>query len=80
MTFFPSNHGMFPVMERQEKEIKKIQQLLSDAESMWKDLPRLADINRATNQTIDTVTKATETMLINNEMGKKCHPFICFRD
>ncbi|CAD0202483.1 unnamed protein product [Chrysodeixis includens] len=60
---------MTEVMERQEKEIKKIQQLLSDAESMWKDLPRLADINRATNQTIDTVTKATETLLINNEMA-----------
>nr|XP_049705083.1 putative leucine-rich repeat-containing protein DDB_G0290503 [Helicoverpa armigera] len=60
---------MSEVMERQEIEVKKIQRLLSDAESMWKDLPRLADLNRSTNETIDSVNKATETLLINNEMA-----------
>ncbi|XP_045523345.1 putative leucine-rich repeat-containing protein DDB_G0290503 [Pieris brassicae] len=46
---------MTEVMERQEKDIKKIQQLLSDAESMWKDLPRLADLKRATNDTLEAL-------------------------
>lgn len=56
-------------MERQEKEIKKIQRLLSDAESMWKDLPRLADLHRSTNQTMESINKSTESLLINNEMA-----------
>lgn len=59
-------------MERQEKEIKKIQRLLSDAESMWKDLPRLADLHRSTNQTMESINKSTESLLINNEMGMYC--------
>ncbi|CAH0725568.1 unnamed protein product, partial [Brenthis ino] len=44
---------MTEVIERQEKDISKIQQLLSDAESMWKDLPRLADLQRSTNYTLE---------------------------
>lgn len=60
---------MSEVMERQEKEIKKIQRLLSDAESMWKDLPRLADLHRSTNQTMESINKSTESLLINNEMA-----------
>ncbi|XP_041982368.1 uncharacterized protein LOC121735578 [Aricia agestis] len=46
---------MTEVMERQERDIKKIQQLLGDAESMWKDLPRLSDLNKYTNQTLDGI-------------------------
>ena len=57
-------------MERQEIEVRKIQRLLSDAESMWKDLPRLADLHRATNHTIEAVSNSTETILTNNELGK----------
>ncbi|KAI8438750.1 hypothetical protein MSG28_011155 [Choristoneura fumiferana] len=49
---------MTEVMERQEKEIKTIQQLLGDAESMWKDLPRLADLRVATNQTLAAIASA----------------------
>ncbi|KAJ8715203.1 hypothetical protein PYW08_005184 [Mythimna loreyi] len=60
---------MTEVMERQETEVKKIQRLLSDAESMWKDLARQSDLFRFTNHTIETINKATETLLINNEMG-----------
>ncbi|XP_069361251.1 putative leucine-rich repeat-containing protein DDB_G0290503 isoform X4 [Maniola hyperantus] len=44
---------MTEVMERQEKSINKIQKLLSDAESMWKDLPRLADLQRSSNYTLE---------------------------
>lgn len=44
-------------MERQEKDISKIQQLLSDAESMWKDLPRLADLQRSTNYTLEGIAE-----------------------
>ncbi|KAJ8712464.1 hypothetical protein PYW07_005306 [Mythimna separata] len=60
---------MSEVMERQEIEVKKIQRLLSDAESMWKDLARQSDLFRFTNQTIEAVNKATETVLGNNEMA-----------
>lgn len=64
-------------MERQEVEVKKIQRLLSDAESIWKDLARQSDLFRYTNNTIETVNKATETILINNEMGEFTLDFIC---
>ncbi|CAH2250106.1 jg6843 [Pararge aegeria aegeria] len=46
---------MTEVMERQEKSISKIQQLLSDAESMWKDLPRTADLQRNANYTLEGI-------------------------
>lgn len=61
-------------MERQEQDIKKIQRLLSDAESMWKDLPRLADLHRSTNQTLEALTNGTGTTLHNMIMRK----LICF--
>ncbi|XP_047992190.1 putative leucine-rich repeat-containing protein DDB_G0290503 isoform X1 [Leguminivora glycinivorella] len=60
---------MTEVMERQEKEVKKIQQLLGDAESMWKDLPRLADLRWSTNLTLDAVAAASATLTENNEQG-----------
>ncbi|CAB3230722.1 unnamed protein product [Arctia plantaginis] len=56
---------MSEVMERQEQDIKKIQRLLSDAESMWKDLPRLADLHRSTNQTLEALSNTTGTTLHN---------------
>lgn len=43
------------VMERQEADIKKIQQLLSDAESTWKELPRRADTQLALNITLESI-------------------------
>lgn len=58
---------MTEVMERQEKEIKKIQQLLSDAESMWKDLPRLADLRGTVNQTLEAIGKVRNDLTENIE-------------
>ncbi|KAL0821947.1 hypothetical protein ABMA28_005338 [Loxostege sticticalis] len=58
---------MSEVMERQEKEIVKIQKLLSDAESMWKDLPRLADLQISTNQTLEAIESAKEDLKEANE-------------
>lgn len=43
---------MTEVMERQEKEIKKIQRLLSDAEGLWKDLAKTSDVNLGVNHTL----------------------------
>ncbi|XP_075980708.1 uncharacterized protein LOC142979583 [Anticarsia gemmatalis] len=60
------HNRMSEVIERQEKEIKKIQNLLSDAESMWKDLPRLADLYRSTNQTLEAVSNSTDVITVNN--------------
>ncbi|XP_038222272.1 uncharacterized protein LOC119839907 [Zerene cesonia] len=60
------HNKMSEVMERQEGEIKKIQQLLSNAESMWKDLPRLADIKRATNDTLEALA-VTQSNITGNE-------------
>ncbi|KAJ2945770.1 hypothetical protein O0L34_g612 [Tuta absoluta] len=58
---------MTEVMERQEKEVKKIQQLLSDAESMWKDLPRLADLNNSLNQTLAAIERSRVEMKEGDE-------------
>lgn len=58
---------MTEVMEKQEKEIVKIQRLLSDAEGMWKDLPRLADLHRASNQTLQSVVTGIDNIRENNE-------------
>ncbi|XP_049875844.1 putative leucine-rich repeat-containing protein DDB_G0290503 [Pectinophora gossypiella] len=58
---------MSEVMERQEKEIQKIQQLLTDAESMWKDLPRVADLTAATNRTLDAVQQAKNELKENDD-------------
>lgn len=57
-------------MERQGKEITKIQKLLSDAEGVWKQLPKLVDLQTGTNQTLDAVVKATESMNKNSEACK----------
>lgn len=57
---------MSEVMERQEKDIKKIQNLLSDAESMWKDLPKLADLHRSTKQITEAISNATDTLVLNS--------------
>lgn len=59
-------------MERQGKEITKVQRLLSDAESMWKDLPRLRDLQIATNRTLDAIVNSTESTRENDE---KCKTF-----
>lgn len=56
-------------MERQEKDIQKIQQLLTDAESMWKDLPRLADLNRSTNQTLESISHLQKNV---TSIDEKC--------
>lgn len=58
-------------MKRQESEIKKIRQLLSDAESMWKDLPRKADLQLSSNQTLDAIAKAVEDIKETEENGKQ---------
>lgn len=58
---------MTEVMERQEKDIKKIQKLLSDAESMWKDLPRLAHFQIATNRTLEAIELAKSDSRENDE-------------
>ncbi|XP_072944743.1 uncharacterized protein [Epargyreus clarus] len=58
---------MTEVMERQETDIKKIQKLLSDAESMWKDLPRLADLHRATNHTIESFSDLRNNLTETSE-------------
>lgn len=57
-------------MERQEKDIKSIQRLLGDAESMWKDLPRLADLRGATNQTLEAIASAKAKLEEDGEQGK----------
>ena len=57
-------------MERQEKEIGKIQHLLSDAESMWKDLPRLADLQRSTNYTLEAIADLKSNITGDQEKGK----------
>ncbi|XP_014371339.2 MAR-binding filament-like protein 1-1 [Papilio machaon] len=49
------HNKMTSVMERQEAEIKKIQQLLSDAESTWKELPRRSDTQLALNITLESI-------------------------
>ncbi|XP_013179940.1 PREDICTED: protein MLP1 homolog [Papilio xuthus] len=49
------HNKMTTVMERQEGEIKKIQQLLSEAESTWKELPRRADTQLALNITLESI-------------------------
>ncbi|XP_028159756.1 uncharacterized protein LOC114352370 [Ostrinia furnacalis] len=58
---------MSEVMEKQEKEIVKIQKLLSDAESMWKDLPRLADLQISINQTLEAIESAKEDLKETSE-------------
>ncbi|CAK1555602.1 unnamed protein product [Leptosia nina] len=57
------------IMERQEKDIKKIQQLLSDAESMWKDLPRLADLKRATNDTLEAIANSQQNVTASENLS-----------
>ncbi|KAL4707868.1 hypothetical protein ACJJTC_010303 [Scirpophaga incertulas] len=61
------HNKMTEVMERQEKEIIKIQKLLSDAEGMWKDLPRSADLHVATNQTLEAIESVKEDVKENDE-------------
>jgi hypothetical protein len=61
-------------MERQEKEIVKIQKLLSDAESMWKELPRNTDLQSANNQTLKAIESAKEGLKENDEKSKYQHP------
>lgn len=56
-------------MERQEKSVQKIQQLLSDAESMWKDLPRLADLQRSANHTLEALRDVEYNLTGNQERG-----------
>ncbi|XP_052743259.1 structural maintenance of chromosomes protein 2 isoform X2 [Bicyclus anynana] len=58
---------MTEVMERQEKSINKIQQLLSDAESMWKDLPRTADLQRNANHTLDGLRELQHNLTGNQD-------------
>lgn len=57
-------------MERQEKDINKIQKLLSDAESMWKDLPHLSDLQRTTNFTLEAIAELKNNLTENQEKGK----------
>ncbi|XP_045451520.1 uncharacterized protein LOC123660501 [Melitaea cinxia] len=58
---------MTEVMERQEKDINKIQKLLSDAESMWKDLPHLSDLQRTTNFTLEAIAELKNNLTENQE-------------
>ncbi|GBP30119.1 hypothetical protein EVAR_94962_1 [Eumeta japonica] len=60
---------MAEVMEKQEKDVKNIQKLLSDAESIWKGLPRLADLNEATNKTIAALQEVKYNIISNEEKG-----------
>lgn len=57
-------------MALQGKEITKVQRLLSDAEGMWKDLPRLNDLQLATNKTLDAIVNATENIKENEDKCK----------
>lgn len=66
-------------MERQEKDIIKIRQLLSDAESMWKDLPHLADIKRSTNDTLEGIAALQRNVTDIMEKGKLKY-FLCYQD
>ncbi|KAJ0174514.1 hypothetical protein K1T71_009622 [Dendrolimus kikuchii] len=61
------HNEMAEVMKRQESEIKKIRQLLSDAESMWKDLSRKTDLQLSSNQTLEAIAKAVEDIKENEE-------------
>lgn len=54
-------------MERQEAEIKKIQKVLSNAESMWKELPKLADVASHINTTLGSIEKTRNDILENDE-------------
>lgn len=56
-------------MERQETEIKNIQKLLSNAESMWKELPKLADVAGHINNTLASIEKTRNDIL---ESDEKC--------
>ncbi|XP_059048751.1 collectin-12 [Achroia grisella] len=58
---------MTEVMERQEMDIKKIQKLLSDAESMWKDLPRISHLQISTKHTLEAIERAKDDMIENDE-------------
>ncbi|XP_053611090.1 uncharacterized protein LOC128675603 [Plodia interpunctella] len=58
---------MSEVMERQEKEIIKIKQLLGDAEGMWKDLPRQEDLKTSANQTLEAIEKVKEQIKESEE-------------
>ncbi|CAG9112219.1 unnamed protein product [Plutella xylostella] len=60
---------MTEVMERQEGEIKKIQHLLSDAEGLWKELPRATDLHAATNQTLAALQDTKEAIRTNEEQS-----------
>lgn len=54
-------------MERQETEIKAIQKVLSNAESMWKELPKLADVANHMNNTLSSIEKTRNDILENDE-------------
>lgn len=54
-------------MVRQEGEIQKIQRLLSDAEGLWKELPRRDELQQATNQTLAALQLAAEGLKDNDE-------------
>ncbi|CAH2044026.1 unnamed protein product, partial [Iphiclides podalirius] len=56
------HNKMTSVMERQEGEIKKIQQLLSDAESTWKELPRRSESLLALNLTLEGIESIRHNM------------------
>lgn len=56
-------------MERQEADIKNIQKLLSNAESMWKELPKLTDVASHINNTLASIEKTRNDIL---ESDEKC--------
>ncbi|CAG4960040.1 unnamed protein product [Parnassius apollo] len=71
------HNKMTTVMERQEADIKKIQQLLSDAESTWKELPRRSESQLGLNLTLEgiqsikhylTETEENSTSKITNKL------------
>lgn len=61
------HNEMTEVLKRQETEVKKIRELLSDAESMWKDLPRKSELQLSSNQTMNSIAKAFELIKENDE-------------
>ncbi|KOB64143.1 putative paramyosin [Operophtera brumata] len=61
------HNKMTEEMVSQGKEITKVQRFLSDAEGMWKELPRLNDLQLATNRTLDAIVNATENVKENQD-------------
>lgn len=50
------------VMERQEDGIKKINNKITEAESIWKDLPKRIELQTATNDTLKAIANVTENI------------------